>query len=190
MRNLLVTGYAAHELGIFNNKHKALKYIRKACINKMLPLIEEGLEWVISPGQYGFDLWAAEIAIQIRERYYPDLKVSVVHAFSNPDQNWNEEKQQYWKKIKNQLDHYAVVSKQVYSGPWQFQARDQILLNKTDAMLLFYDEEAASGKAKFLKEKALKKADYPIYSILSDDINMIVEEETLQMLDNQFNEYE
>ncbi|GIP15540.1 UPF0398 protein YpsA [Paenibacillus montaniterrae] len=186
MQNLLVTGYAAHELGIYSQKHKALKYIRKACINKMIPLIEEGVEWIITPGQYGFDLWAAEMAIQIREQMFPQLKVSIIHAYANQEQGWNEDKQQYWNKIKAKLDHYAVVSKQPYSGPWQFQARDTLLLNKTDGMLLFYDEESSASKARFIKEKAIKKAenvDYPLYTITADDINVIIEEEALQMMD-------
>lgn len=182
MKNLLVTGYAAHELGIFDQKHQALKYIRKACLKKLIPLIEDGVEWIITPGQYGFDLWTAELAIKLREKQYPHLNVSVLHAFANQDANWNEQKQQYWNKIKSKLDHFDVVSKQDYAGPWQFQARDQILLNKTDGLLLFYDEEAADSKSKYMKEKALKKSstdDYAIITIFADDIQSAIEEDML-----------
>jgi len=180
MENILVTGYAAHELGIFSQKHKAIKYIRKACINKMVELIEQGTEWFITPGQYGFDLWAIEIAIKLRETRYPHIAVSVIHAFNNQNANWNEEKQQYWQKIKGRLDHFDVVSKQDYSGPWQFQARDQLLLNKTNGILLFYDEEAAESKVRYIEEKAKKKQsenEYGIFKISADDIQAIVEEE-------------
>ncbi|MGO4373260.1 SLOG family protein, partial [Paenibacillus sp. MCAF20] len=46
MKNLLVTGYRAHELQIFNQKHKGIGYIQKALTNKLIPIIEDGLEWV------------------------------------------------------------------------------------------------------------------------------------------------
>ena len=180
MKNLIVTGYAAHELGIFDQKHQALKYIRKACIQKLVPLIEDGVEWVITPGQYGFDLWAAEIAIKLRDKQFHHLKVSVIHAYANQEQNWNDNKKEYWQRIKSKLDHFDIVSKQEYLGPWQFQARDQLLFNKSDGMLLFYDAEAAESKVRYMREKALKKADsenYSIITITADDIQMIVEEE-------------
>lgn len=49
MKNLLVTGYRAHELGIFDNKHPGIPYIKKALSNRLKPLIEEGVEWIITP---------------------------------------------------------------------------------------------------------------------------------------------
>jgi uncharacterized phage-like protein YoqJ len=49
MKTLLVTGYRAHELGIFDNKHPGIPYIKKALAARLLPLVEEGLEWVITP---------------------------------------------------------------------------------------------------------------------------------------------
>src|SRR5690606_27502876 len=111
MKNILVTGYAAHELGIFSQKHQAIKYIRKACINRMTQLIEQGAEWFISPGQDGFDLWAIESAMKLRDTHYPHIAVSVIHAFNNQNANWNEHKQQYWQKLSSKLDHFDVVSK-------------------------------------------------------------------------------
>ena len=72
------------------------------------------------------------------------------------------------------------MSHQPYVGPWQLQARDDLILNKTDGMLIFYDEEAATSKVTFIKKKALKKAEkenYPIITITADDIQLIVEEE-------------
>ena len=49
MENILITGYRAHELGIYNNKHQGIPYIRKAIANRLVPLLEEGLQWVITP---------------------------------------------------------------------------------------------------------------------------------------------
>lgn len=91
MENILVTGYRAHELGIYNNKHQGIPYIRQAIANRLIPLLEEGLQWVITPGQYGVDLWAVEAAIELKSRY-PHLRCSILTAYQNPEAQWNDDK--------------------------------------------------------------------------------------------------
>lgn len=180
MKTVMVTGYRAHELGIFSQKHKGIPYIRKAIENKLVPLLEEGLEWVITPGQYGVDLWACEAAIGLKDRY-PGLKVSVITAFANQEEEWKEDKQSYYRNLLAKVDYYAPVSKSPYEGPWQFQARDELLLRKSDGLVLVYDEDAAAGSPRFLKEKARKRAErdgYPILTVTSEDIQSIADEET------------
>ncbi|WP_223068934.1 DUF1273 domain-containing protein [Paenibacillus caui] len=179
MKNLLVTGYRAHELGIFNQKHEGIPYIKKAIIAKLIPLIEDGLEWIIAPGQYGVDLWAAEAAISLRKRY-PHLKCSIIAAYADPEANWKEDKQEYFRTILQEIDYYGSASNQPYSGVWQLTARDELLLRKTDGILLVYDEDAGEGSPRFMKKKALKKQQeegYGIISISSEDIQSIVQEE-------------
>lgn len=179
--NLLVTGYRAHELNIFSQKHEAIPFIRKAVENRLVPLLEEGLEWIISPGGYGFDLWACEAAIGLK-RDYPQLKISIMTAYANPDEKWKEDRKAYYEGILRQVDHHASVSKQPYEGVWQLTARDSLLLRKTDAMLLFYDEEMGEGSPKYFKERALRKQqdeDYPLFTITAESIQSIAEEERL-----------
>jgi len=156
MKNLLITGYRAHELGIFDQKHRGIAFIRRAIEAKLVPLLEDGLEWVITPGQYGVDLWACETALGLKERY-PGLKVSILTAFAGQEEKWKEDKQDYYRGIVRRVDHYGAVSNQPYSGPWQFQARDDLLLRKTDGILLVYDEEGGEGSPKYMKAKALRK---------------------------------
>jgi uncharacterized phage-like protein YoqJ len=185
MKNLLVTGYRAHELGIFNQKDKNIKYIKKAIANRLIPLLEDGLEWVITPGQIGVDLWACEAVIELKSRY-PQLRLSILAAYSNPEEKWKEDKKEYYHQLLMGVDYYGAVSKQPYIGPWQFTARDELLLRKTDGILLFYDEEVGDGSPKFMRDKALKKqaADGYVYmSLTSDDITSVIEEEQLNAYD-------
>lgn len=182
MKNLLVTGYRAHELNIFSQKHKGIRYIQKAIINKLIPLIEDGLEWVITPGQYGVDLWACEAVIALKRRY-PHLKLSILSAYKEPEQNWKEDKQDYFRKVLAGVDYYAPVSNRPYEGVWQLSARDELLLRRTDGILLVYDEDAGEGSPRYMKEKALKKAErdgYVFISIHSEDIQSIADEEALR----------
>ncbi|MCA0754706.1 DUF1273 domain-containing protein [Paenibacillus sp. N4] len=181
MKNLLVTGYRAHELNIFSQKHEGIAYIKKALKGKLVPLVEDGLEWVITPGQIGVDLWACEVVIELKEAY-PHLRLSILTAFSSPEENWKDDKKEYYAQVLKGVDYYAAVSKQPYSGPWQFTARDELLFRKTDGILLVYDEDAGEGSPKYFKEKALKKQQtdgYVYIGISSEDIQSIADEETM-----------
>lgn len=178
MKNLLVTGYRAHELGIFSQKHMGIAYIQTAFERRLRHLVEEGVEWLISPGQYGVDLWAIEVGIKLKQDY-PQLKVSILSAYHNPAENWKEDRQNYFQMLLRDVDYYTSVSKEPYNGVWQLQARDDLLLRKTDGMLLFYDEEAAEGSPKFYRDKALRKQakeEYPIITISAEEIQSIADE--------------
>ncbi|PNQ84815.1 hypothetical protein CPY53_19470 [Paenibacillus polymyxa] len=183
MKNLLVSGYRAHELNIFSQKHEGIPYIKKAIAGRLIPLIEEGLEWVITPGQYGVDLWACEVVIALKEQY-PHLKCSIMMAYQNMDEKWKEDKKEYFQQICAEVDYVGVVSRQPYQGIWQLKARDELLFRKTDGLLLVYDEDAGEGSPRFMKELALKKQQaegYQYISISSEDIQSIADEERLFM---------
>ncbi|MFD0717519.1 DUF1273 domain-containing protein [Paenibacillus sp. GCM10027626] len=191
MKNLLVTGYRAHELNIFDQKHKGIAYIQQAITNRLLPLLDEGLEWVITPGQYGVDLWACEAVIALKAQY-PQLKLSIVTAYMNQEAKWSENKKIYYEEILKGVDYYAAVSKQPYEGAWQFKARDELLFRKTDGILLFYDDDAGEGSPKFVKERALRKQEeegYRYIGLTSEDIQSVVEEEALSSWNDDSTEH-
>ncbi|MFD2701242.1 DUF1273 domain-containing protein [Paenibacillus shunpengii] len=178
MKNVLVTGYRANELGIFNQKHPGIPYIKQAIRSKLITLIEEGAEWIITPGQYGVDLWACEVVIELKKEY-PQLKLSIISAFMNPEEKWSDDKKEYYEDILRNVDYYGIVSKQPYAGPWQFAARDELLFRKTDHILLVYDEENGPGSPRYIKEKALKKHQedgYGMTLIYSEDIQNMADE--------------
>lgn len=178
MKSILVTGYRAHELGIYDQKHKGIPLIKRAIEAKLQPLAEEGLEWVVTPGGYGTDLWACEVVIALKRRY-PRLKLSILTAYTNPEANWKDEKKQYYHDILRHVDYYASVSKQPYSGPWQLTARDDLLLRRTDGILLFYDEDAGEASPMYMKRRALKRHEadgYPILTLTAEDVQSMAEE--------------
>jgi len=187
MKNLMVTGYRAHELNIFGQKHEGIVYIQQAIRSKLIPLIEEGLEWVITPGQYGVDLWACEVAIELKQQY-PQLRVSILSAFANAEERWSDDKKEYYNEVLKGIDFHGIVSNQPYQGIWQFKARDELLFRKTDGILLVYDEDAGEGSPRFFKEEALKRQQeegYRYISISSEDIQTIADE---QRMEEQFEE--
>lgn len=182
IKNLLITGYRAQELGIYNQKHAGIPFIKQAITNRLLPLLDQGLEWVITSGQYGVDLWACEATIALKSEF-PSLNCAIITAFSNQESKWSEEKQLYYKSITSQVDYIASVSKEEYSGSWQFSARDDLLLRKTDGILLLYDEENGAASPKYIKERATKKSmvdGYQLMMITPEDIQAIADESSFE----------
>ena len=178
MKNLLVTGYRAHELNIYDDKHPGIPFIKMAIQARLISLIDEGLEWVLTSGQYGVDLWACEVVIGMRSEY-PQLKVAIMSAYENPEANWKEEKQTYYQELVKQVDYYGLVSKGPYQGTWQLAARDDLLMRKSDGILLFYDEERGEASPKFMKQRAWRRHEqegYGYYLITAEEVQSLADE--------------
>lgn len=187
MKILLVTGYKAHELGIFNNKHPGVSYIKKALKDRLISLIEEGLEWVIISGQLGVELWSAEVVLELRLDY-PELQLAIITPFLEQEIKWNEEKQEHYRLILEEANFVSSISKQTYQGPWQFKAKNKFLLDHSDGMLILYDEENI-GSPKYIMEEAMERVEkigYQLISITSHDLQIVVEEEQEEEKDNYY----
>lgn len=180
----VVSGYKAYELGIFNQSHPAVGYIKTAILKQLTSLIEEGLEWVVISGQLGVELWAAEIVFQLQE-YIPHLKLSVLTPFLNQEKKWSERNQEWYESVLVQADHVDSISRRPYEKPWQLRAANQFLVQKSDCLILFYDSEK-EGSPRFLLEAAKirqSQGDYEIRLVSFDDLQQIVEEEAFNQSD-------
>lgn len=178
MKRLIVTGYKQHELGIFDEKHPGITYIKKAIENQLLPLIDEGLEWVIISGQLGVEIWTAELIIDLKKRNFP-IKYAVITPFLDQEKRWNEHNQEKYQSIIANTDFYTTVTKKPYEAPWQFIEKNKFLIRNADGLLLIYDEEN-EGSPKYIKELAehyAEKHDFEIFIINGYDLQVIAEEE-------------
>ncbi len=181
MKVLTVSGYKSHELGIFKQDDKAVEYIKKAIEKSLLGYLDEGLEWVLISGQMGVELWAAEVVFELQLQY-PELKIAILTPFLNQHSKWNESNQEYYDFILSQADFVDSISKREYESPIQFKQKNQFLVQKSDGLLLVYDEEK-EGSPRFLLELARKKQEvmsYMISTINFLDLQSVVEEETLK----------
>lgn len=181
MKRILITGYKATELGIFSLKHPGIAIIKKALNKQIVSLIDEGLEWVIVSGQWGIELWAAEVVLELKSTY-PDLQLAVITPFLDQEEKWSEEKKVIYQSVTQQADYVNSVSKKQYDGGWQFREKNKFLLRNTDGILLVYDEENA-GSPKYIKELAAQQGvhqDYPIICITAYDLQSIADEEQFE----------
>ncbi|WP_096202281.1 DUF1273 domain-containing protein [Bacillus sp. FJAT-45350] len=178
MKVVAVSGYKGHELGIFNQKHEGIRYIKKAIRQRIISLIDEGLEWVIISGQLGVELWAAETVYDLQTDY-PNLKVAVLTPFLNQEKNWNEETQEYYQHILGQADFVESISKKEYENPTQLRMKNEYIIQKSDGLLLLYDEEKEGSPLFYLKPAKKRQAqeNYIIVMITPYDLELIVEEE-------------
>ncbi|MDW0111990.1 DUF1273 domain-containing protein [Sporosarcina saromensis] len=177
IKRLVITGYKAHELGIFNDKHEGITIIKKALESRMIPLLESGLEWVIISGQPGVETWAAETVIDLQDDF-PELQLAVITPFEEQEKNWNDAKKQAYEFILAHADYTVSLTKRPYEAPWQFIERDKFLLRNSDAILIVYDEEN-DGSPKFMKKMAVsyaEKSDYEVLTIAADDLQLIAED--------------
>jgi uncharacterized phage-like protein YoqJ len=183
---LAITGYKPYELGIFHPQHQAIPFIKKATEKRLIPFIEEGLEWVIISGQLGVELWAAEVVFEL-QNVYQHLQLAVLTPFLNQEENWSEENKEYYEFILSQADFVDSITKRKYENPGQLRLKNQFIVEKSDGLLIVYDDEK-EGSPKYMLDIAKKKASrekYDIFPITFYDLQAIIEEEQMK----QWNDY-
>ncbi|MFT4414167.1 DUF1273 domain-containing protein [Fredinandcohnia humi] len=179
-----ITGYKPFELGIFGQNHPGIGYIKKALRKHLISLIEDGLEWVIISGQLGVELWGAEVTLELQE-LFPELKLAVITPFLNQEENWNETNKEYYEYILSQADYVNSITNRKYDNPSQFRLKNTFFLEKSDALLILYDDEK-SGSPQYMYREAIKRAEngrYKLLKINAYDLQAIVEEEQLTFND-------
>lgn len=178
---LAISGYKPFELGIFKNDHPSVTFIKAALKKSLFTMMEDGLEWVLISGQLGVELWAAEIVFDLKSEF-PDVKLAVITPFLEQEASWNENNTEWYRSVLAKADFIDSVTKKGYEKPWQFRLKNQFFIEKSDAMLLLYDQEK-EGSPKYIYEMAVQyqiKHSYPIHLITFYDLQEIVEEEELK----------
>ena len=120
LNEALVVWLKQHELGIFNDKHPGIAFIKKALESPIVALLDEGLEWIIISGQLGVETWTAEVVIELKEMY-PQLNFAVITPFLEQEKNWNDtNKEKYRNCFLANADYEISLTSIPYEAPWQF----------------------------------------------------------------------
>jgi uncharacterized phage-like protein YoqJ len=181
---LAISGYKPLELGIFKNDHPSVLFIKAAIKKALIPMMEEGLEWVLISGQLGVELWAAEVIFDLKSEY-PEIKLAVITPFLDQEASWSENNTEWYRSILAKADFIDSVTKKGYEKPWQFRLKNNFFIEKSDSLLLLYDHEK-EGSPRYIYEMALQYQNnhpYPIQLITFYDLQVIVEEEELKRSD-------
>lgn len=164
------------ELGIFKPDNPKIKFIKASIKKRLISFVEEGLEWVLVSGQMGVELWVGEVVLELQDMY--DIKLGVIPPFENQENRWPEPIQQAYQALTTAADFYQPLYKGDYKGGYQFQAKNEWFLQKSDACLILLDDESP-GSSRFFYEKAKQENNYPIYLITPDDLDDAVEEQRM-----------
>lgn len=186
IKKLTVTGYKAHELGIFQDSHPGVEIIKKALYDQLEVLVQEGLEWIFLSGQQGVETWAAEVIWSLQEEY-PELQYAVMTPFLDQEKNWKEPKKEKYQEIIHAADFVTSLTNKPYEAPWQFVEKNKWFITHSDALLVVYDDEN-EGSPKYIKqlaEKYMDNHDYELFIIDAYDLQLIAEEIQQNSWDSQ-----
>lgn len=184
-KNVTITGYKPHELGIFKKDHASVEFIKRAIYKELIPLLEEGLEWVIISGQLGVELWAAEVVFDLQV-HFPNLQLAVLTPFLSQEETWSDNNKEWYESIMVQADFVESITHKPYENPKQFYLKNQVLLHKSDLAIIMYDSEK-EGSPKYFYEAAKRFGEtheYEVREITFYDLQLIVEEEMSKKMDH------
>lgn len=173
---MAVTGYKSYELNVRSANDQRIDYIKYALRQRIVNFIENGGEWILTSGQLGVELWTCEIVDELKQEY--DIKYAIIPPFNNQDKKWSEHDRELYQKLIHLADYYAPLYNADYIGPYQFEARNKWLIDKSDRCLVLVESDYP-GSVQYFLEEARKYSDihdYPIEYITSFDLNEILNE--------------
>ncbi|MED4163535.1 DUF1273 domain-containing protein [Halalkalibacterium halodurans] len=180
MKVITLTGYKAHELGIFSHNHRGITYIKKAFEQQILALIEEGVEWFLISGQLGVELWAAEVVIKLKQTH-PHIQLAVLTPFLEQESQWQEASRKKYHDILEAADFVDSITKRPYEGPAQLRLKNEYLVQKSDGLLVLYDEDKPGSSSYYLEvaKKRQQQEPYDIRLITPHDLEWIAQEDEM-----------
>lgn len=176
---IAVSGYKPHEIGVFKEKHEQLPYLKKAMKRKIKEIVEEyGTEWIVTSGQAGIELWAAEACLELKKEGI-QLKLATIAPFYSQEEKYPEATKELYRLVWEASDYKDYITKRPYESPGQLRMKNEFIVQKTDAMILVYDE-TTDGTPKFYEEAAQKRQqqnEYPILYVSPEDIEDLIRDE-------------
>ncbi|RYL92125.1 DUF1273 domain-containing protein [Sporolactobacillus sp. THM7-4] len=175
---VLVTGYKPHELGIFSADHPGIPVIRYGLKVQMRQLAGEGAKWFVISGQPGVELWAADVCLELKREERLDVRLAVLPPFLDQEERYPGWVREQYDKILQAADFSEPISNRPYQSPLQLRQKNDFLTEKTDALLILYDEEKPGSPDYYLtaaRRKAQKQS-YPIFFIDRYDLDTAAEE--------------
>ena len=176
MKTLLIVGYNAFDLGVFDEKDMKLKVIKRAIRKNLESFAADGLEWLIFSGHLGSEYWVLEVANEMKEDY--DFKFATIFPFKTHGQNWNEGNQAKLALFK-QVD-FVQYAYDAYQNAGQFREYHHFLISNANGAFVFYDEENET-KLKYLAAQLNQADNFPVRMLRFDALQDIADETADEM---------
>src|SRR5690625_7162060 len=128
MKIIAVTGYKPMELNLFKPDDPRIKYIKAAIKKRLIAFIEEGLEWVLTSGTMGFEIWTAEVVLELQEMYA--IKLGIIPPFGNQESRWTDPLKQVYHELITTADFYQAHYKGDYKDAYECKASNKWIIAK------------------------------------------------------------
>ena len=156
MQRLWVTGYRSYELNTFSDNDPKIAVVKYVLKRRFVDLIEEGqLDWIITGANLGVEQWAAEVGLELSQRY--PIRTSIMVPYENFADRWNENNQSKFLNLKESVDFFASTSDRLRNY-------QNFMIQHTDRAIMIYDLEHP-GKPKYdynLIQKYQETKEYPL----------------------------
>ena len=163
MQRLWVTGYRSYELNTFSDNDPKIAVVKYVLKRRFVDLIEEGqLDWIITGANLGVEQWAAEVGLELSQRY--PIRTSIMVPYENFADRWNENNQSKFLNLKESVDFFASTSDRPYYNSVQLRNYQNFMIQHTDRAIMIYDLEHP-GKPKYdynLIQKYQETKEYPL----------------------------
>ena len=170
MATVLILGYSAFDLGLFNDKDIRLEIIKKAIRRDLERLAEDGVVWLVFTGTLGFEYWVLEVARDMKADY--GFQLATIFDFETHGSNWNEANQVKLSEF-TQVD-FVKYAYPHYEHKGQLRDYQKFLLENTDGCYLFYDEEKES-KLGYFYHMMKHQENYVTRRLTFEDLNELAE---------------
>ncbi|MBQ8291802.1 MAG: DUF1273 family protein [Clostridia bacterium] len=106
-------------------------------------LIKEGYNYFICGGACGVDMDFADAVLFLKERRYPHIQLEIAIPCPEQDKYWSETDKLFYKDILAQADKKVLVSEK--PSRFCFHKRNQYMVDKSDFVLVFWNEKEKGG---------------------------------------------
>lgn len=116
--------------------------------------INKEINWFVSGGALGVDLWAAEIVIEIKKQGKP-VNFCIAKPFPSQASRWKEEAKAAYNNIIRKSDKIIEVSGGGFAA-WKMHKRNRWMVDHSKYVIAVWDQVKKGGTWNCL-EYALKK---------------------------------
>ena len=126
--------------------------IRKALVEEIVRLVEEGADTFLSGMAPGVDLWAADEVLRLRAegRIGESVRLVLAVPYPNFERSFRVEWRALYGEILERADEVVYVSQGYYHGC--YHRRNDYLAEAADVMLAYY--EGSEGGTRYTLKKA------------------------------------
>lgn len=135
---------------------KAPEWIKVKLTEIIEKYIQNGYDTFLAGGARGFDNLAADVVIELKEKY-PDIKLMVVLPFPNHykhEKNWSATEVKEYKSVLKRADETITLLKEYKSG--SYFKRNRYLVDNSSLCIAYY-RRSGSGTAYTVNYAELSK---------------------------------